>query len=280
MEPGHHQLLDLHPPKQLLRGQKKFQPSLMQTVSEDVTSSLNNIGRGKMARPTQFLPYAKPSLSQRLSVLAGRLSDALAVYVDMLDSVDRLNEKAIEQGRQVRTSSPVEETKVHAEQSCEAVEEVESRIRKDRGGSESSDEDDSSRKHHRGQLDTTKFPWHEKQVAAIATLAPNIKQTFEQLECFAVDPKVVVQDILSTPGCPPFPPEQWLNIVQWKVVDLGKVLEAAHSTDLEPKQTHVIDDWVELSFQASKSSTGIHSVSDHNIAFTKYINALTFIFLQ
>jgi hypothetical protein len=111
-------------------------------------------------------------------------------------------------------------------------------------------------------------------------LAPDIKQTFEQLERFLVDPKGVIQDIFSMPGCPPFPPEQWLNIVQWKVVDLGKVLEAAHSTDLEPKQTHIIDDKVKLSFRAKKLSAGILLASDHNIAFTKYINTLTFVFPQ
>ncbi|KIK45154.1 hypothetical protein CY34DRAFT_78442 [Suillus luteus UH-Slu-Lm8-n1] len=158
--------------------------------------------------------------------------------------------------------------------------EVEERGRRDWDSSESSDEDEQPSKRSKGRLDTSKFPWHEKRVNAIATLSPDIKQTFDQLKRFSVDPKGVVRDILSTPGCPPFPPEQWLNIVQWKVVDLAKVLEAAHSTDLEPKQTHVIDDKVELSFRASKSTAGIHSTSDHNIAFTKYINALTFVFPQ
>ncbi|KAG1726409.1 hypothetical protein EDB19DRAFT_1914664 [Suillus lakei] len=158
--------------------------------------------------------------------------------------------------------------------------EVEERVRRERDSSESSDEDEQPSKCSKGHLDTSKFPWHEKHVNAIATLSPDIKQTFDQLERFSVNPKGVVRDILSTPGCPPFPPEQWLNIVQWKVIDLAKVLEAVHSTDLEPKQMHVIDDKVELSFRASKSTVGIHSASDHNIAFTKYINMLTFVFPQ
>jgi len=37
-----------------------------------------------------------------------------------------------------------------------------------------------------------------------------------------------VSDILSTPGCPPFPPGEWLNVVKWKYVDLSKVLDSAH----------------------------------------------------
>ncbi|KAG1799970.1 hypothetical protein EV424DRAFT_1332318, partial [Suillus variegatus] len=210
----------------------------------------------------------------------GSLPDALAVFVSMLDSIDRANGKAAERGKERGQSSQQQEAEGRTTEPGDEDQEGEERVRRERDSSESSDEDERPSKRSKGRLDTSKFPWHEKRVSAIAALSPDIKQTFEQLERFSVDPKGVVRDILSTPGCPPFPPEQWLNIVQWKVVDLGKVLEAAHSTDLEPKQTHVIDDKVELSFRASKSTAGIHSASDHNIAFTKYINALTFIFPQ
>jgi hypothetical protein len=210
----------------------------------------------------------------------GSLPDALAVFVSMLDSVDRANAKAAERGRKRVQSSQQLEEGSRTPVSGGEDQEDEGGIRRERDSSESSDEDERPSKRSKGRLDSTKFPWHEKRVNAIAALAPDIKQTFDQLERFSVDPKGVVRDILSTPGCPPFPPEQWLNIVQWKVVDLAKVLEAAHSTDLEPKQTHVIDDKVELSFRASKTTAGIRSASDHNIAFAKYINALTFVFPQ
>ncbi|OJA17976.1 hypothetical protein AZE42_08948 [Rhizopogon vesiculosus] len=49
-----------------------------------------------------------------------------------------------------------------------------------------------------------------------------MKPFYEELENFAADPKQVVPAILSTPGCPPFPPGEWLNIVKWKYVDLAK----------------------------------------------------------
>jgi hypothetical protein len=210
----------------------------------------------------------------------GSLPEALAVYVSILDAFDRSVERAGIRGNGLEYQTQGQEEEGRVSPSRENFQEVEKGLRRQRDGSESSDEDEPAVKRVRGQLNTSKFPWHQKRVSAIATLALDIKQTFEQLERFSVDPKGVVRDILSTPGCPPFPPEQWLNIVQWKVVDLGKVLEAAHSTDLEPKQTHIIDDKVELSFRAKKPSAGILSASDHNIAFTKYINALTFVFPQ
>ncbi|KAG2148202.1 uncharacterized protein EDB93DRAFT_1085003, partial [Suillus bovinus] len=100
------------------------------------------------------------------------------------------------------------------------------------------------------------------------------------LENFAADPKSVVNDILSTPGCPPFLPSEWLNIVPWKYVDLSKVLDSAHTTELDPKKTHVIDDEIELALRVSKSSGGIKTSSDHNIAFSMYIEAISFIFPQ
>ncbi|KAG2125830.1 uncharacterized protein EDB93DRAFT_1097570, partial [Suillus bovinus] len=230
---------------------------------------------------SNFILALRQILPESNSVrVGGSLPDALAVYVNMLDSVDRANEKATERGLEFNQLSQHRETEGRVSEPREDEQEVENRVRRGRDSSESSDEDERVSKRSKGKLDTTKFPWHEKRVNTIASLALDIKQTFEQLEQFSVDPKGVMRDILSTPGCPPFPPEQWLNIVQWKVVDLGKVLEAAHSTDLEPKQTHIIDDKVELSFWASKSSAGIHSASDHNIAFTKYINVLTFVFPQ
>ncbi|KAG2738748.1 DNA/RNA polymerase [Suillus brevipes Sb2] len=178
----------------------------------------------------------------------GSLPDALAVFVSMLDSVDRANSKAAERGTEHGHPALQHEVERRVSEPRGEEQEVENGAGRERDSSESSDEDERPSKRSKGRLDTSKFPWHGKRVNAIAALAPD--------------------DILSTPGCPPFPPEQWLNIVQWKVVDLAKVLEAAHSTDLEPKQTHVIDDKVELSFRAAKSSSGIQSAADHNIAFT------------
>ncbi|KAG2138177.1 hypothetical protein BD769DRAFT_1291067, partial [Suillus cothurnatus] len=100
------------------------------------------------------------------------------------------------------------------------------------------------------------------------------------LNNFTSDLNSVIYNILSTPSCPPFPPSEWLNIVHWKYVNLAKVLESAHTMELDPKQTHVIDDEVELALRVSKSSGIIKSSSDHNIMFTMYIEAIAFVFSQ
>jgi len=114
----------------------------------------------------------------------------------------------------------------------------------------------------------------------LASLPEAIRQTYEQLDNYAADPKQVVSDILSTPGCPPFPPGEWLNIIKWKYVDLSKVLDSAHTTELDPKQTHVINDELKLAFRVSKPSGSIKSSADHTIAFNMYINAVAFVFPQ
>ncbi|KAI6147062.1 hypothetical protein BKA82DRAFT_170552 [Pisolithus tinctorius] len=107
-----------------------------------------------------------------------------------------------------------------------------------------------------------------------------IRTTFEQIKLYSKDPRQVVKHILSMPGCPPFPPSQWTNLVQWKYVDLAKVLKSAHSTELDPKQLHVIDDKVELSFRVTKPAGTIKSAADHNTTFTMFIKALAFVFPQ
>ncbi|KAG2149756.1 hypothetical protein BD769DRAFT_1343408, partial [Suillus cothurnatus] len=129
-------------------------------------------------------------------------------------------------------------------------------------------------------VDSSKFPWSQRRTSGLASLPEDIRQTYQQLDNFAPDPKSDVYDILSTPGCPPFLLSEWLNIVRWKYVDLGKVLDSAHTTELDPKKTHVIDDEIELALRVSKSSGGVKSSSDHNIAFTMYIEAVAFVFPQ
>ncbi|KAG2088295.1 hypothetical protein BD769DRAFT_1680364 [Suillus cothurnatus] len=155
----------------------------------------------------------------------------------MLDSIDFTRGKASERGKGV--SGNLEEEEVNQE---------------DR----ESNFDESETRDKRSKLDSDSEDGEE----------PSSKETYSQLEDFATDPKGVVNDILSTPGCLPFPPSEWLNIVQWKYVNLTKVLNSAHTTELDPKKMHIIDDEIELALQVTKSSTSIRTSSDHNIAFS------------
>ncbi|KAG2136604.1 uncharacterized protein EDB93DRAFT_1106808 [Suillus bovinus] len=95
----------------------------------------------------------------------------------------------------------------------------------------------------RGQQTNNQITEEDAQrTSALASLPEDIRATYKQLENFAIDPKSVVSNILSTPGCPPFPLSEWLNVVHWKYVDLGKVLDSVYTTELDPKKTHVIMD--------------------------------------
>ena len=53
-----------------------------------------------------------------------------------------------------------------------------------------------------------------------------------------------------------------------------------HTTEIDPKQTHVIDDKVELSFRVSQPTKVVCNAVDHNTAFTMYTKALGFVFTQ
>ena len=79
----------------------------------------------------------------------------------------------------------------------------------------------------------------------------------------------MVRKILLSPGCPDFPPDQWLNIVKGYAVDLSKVLGAHYSSDVEAKQSQ---DLGKL-FQLSKAIT---SHGDWVIAFRKTIQVISY----
>ncbi|KAG1792250.1 uncharacterized protein BJ212DRAFT_1293310, partial [Suillus subaureus] len=92
-------------------------------------------------------------------------------------------------------------------------EETEAGQKQPRVVTDSEDEDEPSSKQAK-TVDSSKFPWTQRQSTALASLPPDIRETYQQLKNFAADPKSVINDILSTPGCPPFPPSEWLNVVQ------------------------------------------------------------------
>ncbi|KAG0699423.1 hypothetical protein DFH29DRAFT_784351, partial [Suillus ampliporus] len=218
-------------------------------------------------------------LVDSLAVRSGRdINDALDVFIGMLDGIDSSKRTASERAQQSEGRMPEEEAERENRGSSDAEE---SEAGSKRTRDESVSEGDEQPLSKRGKtVGVSKFPWMQRRTEALATLPSDIRETYEQLENFAADPKNVVTNILSTPGCPPFPPSEWLNIVWWKYVDLGKVLDSAHTTELDPKKTHVIDDEIELALQVSKSSGGIKTSSDHNIAFSMYTEAIAFVFPQ
>jgi len=221
----------------------------------------------------------REALLESASVKAGgSINDALAVYIGMLDNFDFTKDRASKRGRDLGAKNKETEAERENRGSDDSQE---AEVDGVRSGNESEVEYDEQRASKRAKtVDVSKFPWSGQRSSALASLLQDIRETYQQLDNFALDPKSVVQNILSTPGCPPFPLGEWLNLVRWKYVDLAKVLDSAHTTELDPKKTHVIDDEVELAFRVSKSSGRIKSSSDHNTAFTMYIEAISFVFPQ
>jgi hypothetical protein len=211
------------------------------------------------------------------AIKSGRdINKALDAFIALLDNIDSLKTQASKRGH--RAAGNLEETEVNQEDSKSENERSGVGQKGSREDTVSEDEDEPSSKCPK-TINFSKFPWTKRRTEALASLPQDIRETYKQLENFASDPEVV-NDILSTPGCPPCPPSEWLNIVCWKYVDLAKVLNSAHTTKLDPKKTHVIDDEIELALWVSKLSAGIKTSSDHNIAFTMYIKAVAFVFPQ
>ncbi|OAX38267.1 hypothetical protein K503DRAFT_818209 [Rhizopogon vinicolor AM-OR11-026] len=80
----------------------------------------------------------------------------------------------------------------------------------------------------------------------------------------------LIQNPLSKAFCP-LPDVHHLRLANGSMSFDGK---------LDPKQTHIIDDKVELAFRVTKSCGSIKSSSDHNTTFNMYIEATGFVFPQ
>ena len=115
--------------------------------------------------------------------------------------------------------------------------------------SESEKTEKGTSKRHRTSVNEDLFPWKGTSAVLRAGLEPEVWQCLELLEDWATDPTYVVRKILLSPGCPDFPPDQWLNIVKGFAVNLAKVLGAHYSTDVEAKQSQDLGD---LSVQVPK----------------------------
>ena len=107
-----------------------------------------------------------------------------------------------------------------------------------------------------------------------AGLKPEVQQCLDLLEDWATDPTYVVRKILLSPGCPDFPPDQWLNIVKGYAVDLAKVLGAHYSSDVDTKQFQDLGNLFQISIQVPKQSKAIKIHGDWDIAFGKTIQAI------
>ncbi|KAG9309976.1 hypothetical protein JVU11DRAFT_10010 [Chiua virens] len=117
------------------------------------------------------------------------------------------------------------------------------------------------------------FPWKGTDSVLRSQLEPELQHTLLLLEDWAKDPTQVVRSILITPGCPDFPADQWLNIVNANAVDLSRVLRAHYSSSVEAHwhQTHDLQQLSE-----PKCPTSVSSHGDWIIAFGKTIQATAF----
>ena len=133
--------------------------------------------------------------------------------------------------------------------------------------SKSGDAEKGSKKHHRTSVHEKLFSWGGTSAVLWAGLEPEVQQCLNLLDDWATDPTYVVRKILLSPGCPDFPPDQWLNIVKGYAVDLAKVLGAHYSTDVNTKQSQDLGDLFQISIRVPKQFKAIktHGDWDHCI---------------
>ena len=225
-------------------------------------------------------------LLRSASVKAGKsLGDALVVYLDIVEEVCHSRQPAVQrETASGGTMLPESWTATKANQDgapdggVQVLREagVCKSGKSDENGGSSDAQSDRPAKRRKVEPD---FTQHRRRSTELSGLPSEIRKTFDQIDLFSSDPNFVVENILSTPGCPLFPPSQWLNLVQWKYVDLAKVLEVVHTTDIDAEQTYVIDK-VGSSIRVSRPNKYLRNAFHHTMAFTMYVKALGFVFPQ
>ncbi|KAF8438804.1 hypothetical protein L210DRAFT_3646353 [Boletus edulis BED1] len=205
---------------------------------------------------------------------------ALTVYVAMLDEVDALGRET--QGsthrNQSSESSPFGGSHWTQDRSDDESLNIHGSHSSARSRSTTSTEADEERvsKRKRLPVNESKFPWHLSSSFRRLQLQPDQQRILDLLEDWASDPTYIIQKILLSPGCPDFPPDQWLNIVKGQAVDLSKVLGAHYSTEVETKQSHDLRELFQVSVRLPKQSKAIKSHGDWVIAFGKTIQATAY----
>ena len=254
--------------------------------------AIESFKRGDQSNNDTILSIRNILLRSASNKAGKNLGDALLVYLDVVEEACRSKEHAVQRENVSGSAMSPESRTISVLNQDATSTNTTQEIRDDEGSeSERSEKSDESKpstdeeldrpaKRRKVKLEDSQCPWHRRRPSEFAELPSAIRKTIHQLDHFALDPKAVVQDILSTPSCPLFPLAQWLNLVQWKYINLAKVLEVAHTTDLDPKQTHIIDDEVELSYRVSQSNKFIRNAADHNTVFSIFVEALGFVFPQ
>ena len=224
------------------------------------------------------------------SSVASRQSDqnAFAVYLDMLDHVDSERADARRRGEpaQTRESSPGEPAENNQpdrprerqdDGDIGRLSRQKERDHREVGGGESDDDEEGEPKKRRPTVDESLFPWRSSSQVVRIMLSPGQQEVLELLDNWANDPTFVVRKILLSPGCPNFPPDQWLQLVKGLAVDLNKVLGAHYSTEVDSKQTQDLGDVFQLSVKLPRQMRSVQTHGEWVIAFSKTIQAISYI---
>ena len=211
---------------------------------------------------------------------------AFATYLDMLDQVDVERAEAKRRGKTIETrDSSVDEgiggepndrdgrDELHARVDPGA----EPRVSKEAHREDSEDDDEGVGKRRRLTVDESLFPWRPSSEVIRSTLPSDLQQTLDLLNNWASDPTFVVRKILLSPGCPDFPPDQWLQVVKGLAVDLNKVLGAHYSTEVDSKQTQDIGEVFQLSVKLPRQTKTVRTHGEWVIAFGKTIQAVSYV---
>ena len=156
------------------------------------------------------------------------------------------------------------------------------RYRSPDGASDEEEEDDEREgEFMRGLIGKELIPWRRPdfQGAVVENTHPvllEVNRTLAAWNKTSRSWKAVYQDLLNQPGKPPFPPEQWRNIIVSNPVNLDRVFDRFQSDSI----TNEISERVgkaRISFNGEPIGKGVSCYADWTTAWDETINAYQYI---
>ncbi|KAH9950548.1 hypothetical protein B0H21DRAFT_686422 [Amylocystis lapponica] len=189
-------------------------------------------------------------------------------YVKLIDDVDRGRA-----GNSGRASSETGDDANHGDDGDDTQQVLE----RSGGVRDRSSTPEPEKEAKRRKVDEALFGWKGHQQVARIFLSPEAKLTQKMVENYSNDIKITKGRLFAVVGIPPFPSEEWDNVLTGRFVDLDRVFAGSYSTYVDERRTEKLGEF-EISTRSRVPDKRIRTANDWSRAWNRTARAIRFAF--
>ncbi|KAH9950513.1 hypothetical protein B0H21DRAFT_538339 [Amylocystis lapponica] len=145
------------------------------------------------------------------------------------------------------------------------------------GGSRDRSTSEPEKETKRQKVDEALFGWRDRQRLAGILLSPEAKLTQQMVENYSNDIELTKARLFSVANIPPFPSEEWDNVLTGRFVDLNRVFAGIFSTYVDERRTVKLGNF-EISTRSRIPDKRVKTANDWNRAWNRTARAIRFAF--